>query len=142
MSKKIDNPFVFLFSGDSDTQSASEGEMTSSQKCVKKRKVSATNVDSDVQILKVEAGRNQRQVEIIKVERPVQKSPEVKIIKVVPGTSTETCSTERKMNLPIQCRKLHVEGFVGKPTTAGTLFEIYENSLKFNFINEYNKCNM
>ena len=81
MSKKRSNPFSFLDS--SDTESASEGEMPSSISIYSKK----LKNECEVEILKVEPGHTSCQVEIVKVEHPPPRSPDVEIIKVVPGTS-------------------------------------------------------
>ena len=92
---------------DSETDTASEGPMAgcnTQAKCsAKKRKLVATEErDSDIQVLKVEPGFNQRQVEIIKVERARKVSPDVEIVKVIPGTS---CS-EAPTDAPQHCKVL------------------------------------
>ena len=125
MNRKCDNPFKFLYSRDSDTESASEGEITSSNNQGKKRKlkrVQSSCPEPDVQILKVELGPTRRQIEIVKVDRPVQKNCDVEIVKVVPGTSEDSSPKQREMKLPIQCRKIEVKGYVGKPWNRGKIF--------------------
>ena len=120
MSKKRANPFGFLYSQDSDTESASEGEVhVSNHKKDGKRmryfKNSATNSDPEVEILKVEPGPTSRHVQIVKVEHPTKKTPDVEIVKVIPGHS------DKNPKWPIICRKIKVEGSVGKPRDLGNL---------------------
>ena len=127
MSRKRPNPFSFLFSKDSDTDSASEGEMKSSTQRKKMKNKSETAYqrrDSDVEILKVEAGRTERHVEIVKVERGTRSPPDVEIVKVVPGSAAGS-SNSGILHWPIECRKINVEGSVGKIKDAGITFNMY-----------------
>ena len=125
MSQKRRNPFSFLYSSDSEaTSTASDGEIPvpSSHSNPKKPKLAdfpAHKPSGDVEILKVEPGRNERQVEIIKVERGVPTSPEVQIVKVIPPTSTQSSTKSKSINWPINCRKLQVESCVGKVKESG-----------------------
>ena len=116
MSKRS-NPFSFLCYTDSDTESASEGEFGLSiahDSKKRKKKVKKSSGDSDVQILKVEPGRCERQVQIVKVEHGSKASPDIEIVKVVPGTSTDDTANRGQINWPITCRKINVKGSVGR----------------------------
>ena len=121
MSKKRVNPFGFLYSENSDTESASEGEFDVAKQNMHAKKLksfmnSASNSDPEVEILRVEPGPAARQVEIVKVECARKKTPDVEIVKVIPGNSDkDPC----KKNWPIQCRRIKVEGSVGKRRESG-----------------------
>ena len=95
----------------SDTDSASESPVVISEKhdrkkvlCVdlssddepprkKKKKevgIGESSNDSGLDILKVQEGRVQREVEIVRVEKRVRRSVDIEVIKVIPGiTSTQ-----------------------------------------------------
>ena len=120
MSQKQQKPFAFLYSKDSDTNSASECEITSETK-PKRVKMSSDNSQVDVEILKVEPGPTNRVIEIVKVEWPPTQSPDVEIVKVVPGTSTQSSRQSITRQWPIQCKKIEVQGCVGKPNNQGML---------------------
>ena len=120
MSQKRPNPFGFLFGKDSDTESASEGDSNSARKKsgpkkLKYLKLYKAQVNRMLKFWKVEPGRNVRSVEIIKVESArKKKSPDVEIVKVVPGSSTPNSDNDSHIQWPIHCRKLKVDGHAGK----------------------------
>ena len=124
MSRKRATPFARILSDNSDMDSATEGDSVHSKRSMNNKRVkkfasSSANLESDVQILKVEPGRNEHQVEIVKVQCGTTKSPDVEIVKIVPGTANKLLPSTQTINWPIQCRKIDVQGSVGKPKEGG-----------------------
>ena len=82
---------------------------------LKQRKLFASDkADSDIEILHVKPGANKRSVQILKVERPKRKTPDVEIVKVIPGTSSGSDGESASIKKKVKKDKVPVDGFIGK----------------------------